>query len=95
MSATRYDFGPITNSAIKNAAVIQAIHLIFDRQNKQDVDDFVGIKSGKREKQRRDQHSIGEAAAEEKRRDRGAHHPDEEIKREAERPPARVLDLRR
>src|SRR5436190_24073737 len=41
----------------------------FYRQNKKDVDDFVGIKSRERKEEGGNQHAVGEIAAEEKRRD--------------------------
>src|SRR5215469_6324991 len=61
--------------------------LNFDGQNKKDVDDLVGIKSGEGEEQRRDQHAVGKIAAEEKRSHRCADHPHDEIKGEPERAP--------
>src|SRR2546423_6778411 len=49
-------------------------------QNEKNVNDLVGIKSGKGEKQRRDQHAVGKIGAEEKCGDRCPDHADEEIK---------------
>src|SRR5215831_3874581 len=59
----------------------------FYRQNKKDVDDFVGIKSRKREEQRCDKHTIGKIAAEKECGDGGANHSDNEIQREPKRSP--------
>src|SRR5919106_4149374 len=56
-------------------------------QNKKDVNDFVGIKARECEEQRRDEHAIGEIAAEKKCRDSRANHPYHEIKRQSEGPP--------
>src|SRR6266496_88480 len=57
------------------------------RQNKKDVDDFFGIKAGKSEKQRHNQHAVGKFCAEEKRRGRRADHADKKIEGKPERAP--------
>src|SRR6476646_11564705 len=47
----------------------------FYRQDKKDVNDFLGIKARECKEQRRDEHAIGEIAAEKERRDGRANHP--------------------
>ena len=60
----------------------------FYGQDKQDVDHLVGIKPRKGEKQRRDQHAIRKARAEEKCGDRRANHSDQKIECQPERSPS-------
>ena len=57
------------------------------RQNKKYVDNHIRVKAGEGVKERRNQHTVGKISAEEKRRNRGADHPDEKIKSEPKRTP--------
>src|SRR3984893_3242452 len=59
----------------------------FDRQNEKDVDHLVWIETGEGEKQRRDQHRVGEIAAKEKCRRSRPDRADQNIKSHPKRSP--------
>src|SRR5947208_12004480 len=61
--------------------------LDLHRQNKKDVDDFVGIEPGEGEKQRHDQHAVRKFRAEEKCGGRRADDADKKIESEPEGAP--------
>ena len=70
-----------------NAAINPCDPFDLQRQNEENIDDFIRIKSRESEEQRGEQHDVGKFDAEEKGRDGRSDHADEKIERDPERAP--------